>query len=63
MKEKKAKKKEILNEQATEMLQLNEQRSKERMTGGPPSGEKTEKEPASQRLLKGGEGVELRDDS
>ena len=53
MKEKKAKKKEILNEQATKILQLNEQRSKERMTGGPPSeGEKTEKEPASQRLLK-----------
>ena len=57
MKEKKAKKKEILNEQATEILQLNEQRSKERMTGGPPSeGEKTEKEPASQRHLKEGKG-------
>ena len=47
-----------------EILHLNEQRSKERMTGGPPSeGERTEKEPASQRLLKGGEGVKLWDDS
>ena len=63
-KRKKAKKKEILNEQAMEILHLNEQRSKERMTGGPPSeGQRTEKEPASQKLLKGGEGVELWDDS
>ena len=50
-----------VSEQATEILQLNEQRSKERMTGGPPSeAEKTGKEPASQRPLKGREGVELR---
>ena len=50
-----------VSEQATEILQLNEQRSKERMTGGPPSeAEKTGKEPACQRPLKGGEGVELR---
>lgn len=50
--------------QATEILQLNAQRSKERMTGGPPSeAEKTGKEPASQRPLKGGERVELQRDS
>lgn len=38
------------------MLQLNEQRSKERMTGGPPSGEKTEKGASQLETLKGGKG-------